>query len=226
MAFARAAALGPVPVPSQLTRDMVGIGFNLAAESNPHAAIEETLVHASAAGMDGGDLRVLSVLTTWLEVHRPRVHVDRLVRCVDEHPRLRVKAYWAGVARWLRSDRRFARLERAWTADRVDLLDVGTEFQVARRGEDERFTDTAIRVPAGTLRVRVSDVVPPELLVGRHPGYRNRVLMGPTWRADLWTVLEAEPELAVADVARRATCSFAAAWQVVQDHRLLRHADG
>jgi len=51
------------------------------------------------------------------------------------------------------------------------------------------------------------------------------VLMGPSFRADVWTVLEKSPGLSVADVARRAACFFATAWQAVQDFRLLRAAD-
>ncbi|MFU8803009.1 MAG: hypothetical protein ACNA8W_04280, partial [Bradymonadaceae bacterium] len=99
-----------------------------------------------------------------------------------------------------------------------------TDFQIARRGEDERFAGSALRVPAGTLRDREADVLSPETLVGHHAGYRNRVLMGPTWRADVWTILEDEPGVSVAEAARRAGCSFATAWQVVQDFRLLRDA--
>ena len=64
----------------------------------------------------------------------------------------------------------------------------------------------------------------PQTLVRRHAGYRNRVLMGPTWRADVWTVIEQAPDLSIADVARRAACSFATAWQTVKDFHLLREA--
>lgn len=58
----------------------------------------------------------------------------------------------------------------------------------------------------------------------RHPGYRNRILMGPSWRADVWTVLEQASELNVSEAARRVGCSFATAWQVVQDYQLLSEA--
>ncbi len=201
---------------------MVGIGMNFAGEPNSAAPIEETLVHASELGMDEHDLRVLAVLTTWLAVHQRYVNVDRLVRCVSEHPSKRLRAYWSAIASWRSKDRRFARLAKLHEGPSVDLLAVGTDFQLARRGEDERFVGSALRVPAGTLRDRAADVLSPELLVRRHAGYRNRVLMGPTWRADVWTILETSPEVSVADAARRAGCSFATAWQVVQDFRLLR----
>lgn len=224
MAFSRAKALGERPDEAALTHDMVGIGMNFAAEANPSAPIEETLVHASAAGMDEYDLRVLAVLTTWVGVHHAHINVDRLVRCVSEHPSGRVHAYWAAIAHWLSKDRRFARLGKLHGGPPVDLLSIGTDFQLARRGEDERFAGSALRVPSGTLRNRDADVLSPEVLVRWHAGYRNRVLTGPTWRADVWTVLEEEPGVSVAEAARRAGCSFATAWQVAQDFRLLRNA--
>ncbi len=80
-------------------------------------------------------------------------------------------------------------------------------------------------MPKGTLRDRPQDVVSPEDLAQRHTGYRNRVLMGPSFRADVWTALEHAPDMSIADVARKASCSFATAWQVAQDYRLLRAAD-
>ncbi|MFT4705642.1 MAG: hypothetical protein ACI81R_003353 [Bradymonadia bacterium] len=222
MAFRRGATLCGRPTDTELTRDMASIGLNFASAMDSQADIEGTLVHASALGMDDDDLRVLSVLTTWLGVHQAYINADRLVRCVREHPSSRVHAYWAAVSHWLRNDRRFARLADSFDGNAVDLLPVGTEFQLARRGEDPRFSGSALRLPAGTLRDRVVDVVSPERLVRRHAGYRNRVLIGPTWRADVWTVLEADPDLSVAEAARRAGSSFASAWTAARDFRLCR----
>jgi hypothetical protein len=49
---------------------MASIGMNVAAEpSEAPANIEDTLVGASVAGMEGGDLRTLAVLVTWLGQH-------------------------------------------------------------------------------------------------------------------------------------------------------------
>ena len=225
MAFSRPSALRDRPDAAALTRAMAGIGMNFAVTPDLDAPIEETLVHASSLGKDEGDLRVLSVLTTWLGVHASRVNADRLVRCVLAHPSTRVRAYWAAVACWLGKDRRFARLAQRHDGLALDLLPVGTDLQLARRGEDARFVGSALRVPAGTLRDRDADVLSPESLIRQHAGYCNRVRMGPTWRADVWTILERSPEMSVAEVARRAGCSFAAAWQVVQDFRLLHASE-
>jgi hypothetical protein len=224
MAFSRATSLEAMPAAGELTARMVGIGMNFAAKAEADADIESTLLHASVLGMDEGDLRVLAVLTTWFGVHHTHVNADRHVRLVGAHPSERVRAYWSAVATWLAKDRRFARLSMAYSGLPVELLPTGTEFQVKRRGEDERFLGSKLRVPKGTLRDRHEDVLSPEVLVRRHAGYRNRVLMGPSFRADVWTALDHAPDLSVADVARKASCSFATAWQVAQDYQLLRAA--
>ena len=224
MAFSRATTSKRTPTPDELTARMVGIGMNFAAQAEAEADIEGTLLHASVLGMDEGDLRVLAVLTTWLGVHHPHVNADRLVRLVGAHPSERVRAYWASVAAWLTKERRLTRLVRAYGGAPLGLLPTGTEFQIQRRGEDERFAGSRLRVPKGTLRDRRDDVLSPEVLVQRHAGYRNRVLMGPSFRADVWTALERAPDLSIADIARKASCSFATAWQVAQDYRLLRAA--
>jgi hypothetical protein len=216
MAFRKSVA-APHPDPRTLTARLVGIGMNFDAEPDPHAAIEDTVVHASEAGMVEDDLRVLSVLTTWLGTHHGHVDADRLVRLVSEHPSERVRAYWSAIAKWLAKDRRFARLVSSYDGPPVELLRVGNGFQMGRRGEDERFAGTSLRVPAGTLRDRAADVLSPRDLARHHAGYRNRVLMGPTWRADIWSVLVLNPKLTPAETARQVGCAFSTAWEVVQD---------
>ena len=214
-----------MPDYEQLTARMVGIGLAFAAEPDVDADIESTLVFASVSGLDHDSLRTLAVLTTWLGVHHAHLNADRLIRLVAEQRSLRVRAYWAAIAHWLKKDRRLARLESFYDDAPVELLMSGTAFQIARRGEDVRFACSKLLVPTGTLRDRAEDVLPPHLLVQRHAGYRNRVLMGPSFRADVWTVMEKEPDLSVAEIARRAACGFATAWQTAADFRLLRRAD-
>lgn len=222
MAFRRAIQPPPRPAPEVLTGQMVGIGMNFASQPIRDANIEDTLLHGSEVGMIEDDLRVLGVLVQWLEAHHGYVNADRLVRVVPGHPSPRVRAFWAAIARWLDKDRRLARLASAYHGPRIDLLEVGTAFHVERRGEDDRFARSPLVVPAETLRARAADVLTPSELVRQHAGYRNRVLMGPSWRADVWTLLEARPDTTVAEAARRAYCAFSTAWQTKQDFDLLR----
>lgn len=226
MAFSRRDGLGPPPEPRVLARHMAGIGMNLAVEPDFEAEIEDTLAFAAELGMEGSDFRVLALLTTWIGIHSSYVNLERLIRITTGHPSTRVRAYFAAVGQWLGKDRRFVRLQRLYEGPSVDVLRVGTAFQIARRGEDPRFVGSCLRVPDGTLRDRPADVMDPVALARRHAGYRNRVLLGPSWRADIWTALEREPDQTVADVARRVGCSFATAWLVARDFALLRQASG
>lgn len=203
----------------ELDSAMVGIGMEFTAKPNRNANIEDTVVSASVCGMQG-DFRVLSVLVTWLSVHHERLNADRLIRLVQAQQDPKVLAFWAATARWLQSDRRFARLLKV-ASKTVELLPVGSAFQIKRRGEDARFEGSVLRVPAGVLRDRLDDVLSPAQLATKHSAYRHRILLGPSYRADMWALLCAEPELSATEVARRCYGSFATAWQVKRDFELL-----
>ena len=221
MAFSRALAPAATPAPDVLTAAMVGIGMNFAASPAPDPNIEDTLAFASAAAMDQHDLRVLAVLVTWFGVHHPYVNADRLIRLIATRGTSRVRALWSALATWQRHDRRFARLHDPHRGGRLDLLPTGTAFHIRRHGEDARFTGSPLCVPANVLRDRAADVLAPAELARRHTAYRWRIIMGPTYRADVWAALEAEPTLPAAALARRTYASFATAWQVRRDFALL-----
>lgn len=216
VATAKALAEGPA-----LTAAMVGIGMLFAAKAAAEPNIEDTVLAASIEGVERDDLRVLAVLVTWLGAHHARINADRLIRGLQGQPSDRVRVFWAAVARWLQKDRRLARLEKLHRGPRVDLLRAGTDFQIARRGEDPRFAHGPLRVPAGVLRDRPADVLTPSALVKRHGTYRSRVLMGPSYRADMWALLDRDRSLSASELARKAYGSFATAWQVKHDRDLL-----
>ena len=132
-----------------------------------------------------------------------------------------MRALWSALARWQEKDRRFARLAKSYAGRRLDLLAAGPDFQVRRHGEDPRLAGSALRVPANVLRDRAADVQGPAELARRHRAYRCRVLIGPTYRADMWAALADDPTLSAAALARKTSGSFATAWRVRRDFALL-----
>ena len=221
MGFRRQISPAKLPQGDELTAAMVGIGMNFAAAPRPDANIEDTLLASSIEGLEHNDLRVLAVLVSWIGVHGSTINADRLTALVDAQPSARVRAFWSAIAKWRSKDRRFVRLAKVYRGPRVDLLPVGTGFQIERAGEDPRFAGSALRVPANALRDRVGDVLTPRELVRKHRAYRCRVMLGPSYRADMWAQLEADPNLTAAELARRTYGSFATAWQAKQDFLLL-----
>jgi hypothetical protein len=222
MPFSRIIEPAGAPHAAALTADLVAIGLNFAAEpAKREPNIEDTLLFASDEAMER-DLRLLAVLVTWFGVHHPWVNADRLTRLVREHPSMRVLALWAALARWRRSDHRFARMAKLHRGPRVDAESDGSDFLIRRHGEDPRFAQGPIRVAANLLRDRPADVLEPAALARRHAAYRWRVLIGPSYRADMWAALEEDPTLSSAELARRAYGSFATAWHVRRDFAVLR----
>lgn len=220
MAFSRALAT-PSFSKDDLTSRMVGIGMLFGARAAKDPNIEDTIFAASIEAMDHDDLRVLSLLVAWFDLHSARVNADRLTKLVEPNSSVRVRALWTALAQAKATDRRFARLTKLHTGARIDLLEVGADFQIRRHGEDARFADTCLRVPANVLRTRPADNLSPSQLAKKHPTYRYRVLMGPSYRADCWAALVADQTLSAADLARKTYASFATAWQVKRDFAIV-----
>jgi hypothetical protein len=162
-----------------------------------------------------------AILVTWFGVHAERVNADRLTHLVASMSP-RVQAFWSALALWRAKDRRFARMAKCYAGPRIDLLDEGTAFHVRRHGEDKRFAQSALRVPGNVLRDRPGDVATPTQLAKSHRAYRMRVIIGPSYRADMWAALDAEPRLSAAQLARKAYGSFATAWHTRKDWTLVR----
>ena len=207
--------------PDVLTSRLAGIGMNFAATPARDANIEDTIVLASMEGMEKPDLRVLAVLVTWFGIHSPWVNADRLTKLVSAQSSTRVHAFWSALARWQQRDRRFFRLAKLYVGPPQDLIDTGMEFHLSRHGQDARFEESPIRVAANVLRDRLTDVLQPTELASQHRAYRWRIVIGPTYRADMWAALEAEPTLSPAALAKRTYGSFSTAWHVCRDFGLL-----
>src|SRR5215475_941615 len=198
MPFHRIAALPPLLGSDALTSQLVGIGMNFAAPPAHDPNIEDSILFASIEGMQKQDLRVLAILVTWFGIHAPWVNADRLTALARAQSSARVQAFWSALASWQRRDRRFVRLSGSYKGPRQDVLEVGTEFQLQRHGEDPRFIGSAIRVAANILRDRRADVLSPSLLARRHRVYHFRIMMGPNYRADMWAALESDVTLSAA----------------------------
>lgn len=224
MAFSRELGLENLPSGATLTRDLIGIGFALGGQGSVAPPFERTLVAASREGILLPDFRVLSLLCLWLERHSAQLNADLLTRLVRLIKEPRIRGFWAGVGGWLKKDRRFIHLQKLYRGPRITLPDTGADFQISRHGEDPRFKKTSLKVPANLLRRRDSDVMTPVELAKTNRHYHYRILIGPTFRADLWAHLEADPALSPADLARAASASFASAWQVKRAYALLHPA--
>ena len=205
----------------KLTSDLIAIGMRFAGNASPvEPNIEDALVAASLEGIRNEDYRVLSLLVDWFDIHFERINADRLAKMVASIPDERVRAFWKALAQWKKRDWRLKKLQKLYTKGQLDLIE-SASFQIQRHGEDERFVGTVLRVPNKLLRHRPEDIMAPHELAKRHWGYRYRIMMGPSYRADMWALIERHPELTPAEIARQSYGSFPTAWETRRDWMIL-----
>jgi len=209
---------------SNLTKALIGIGMCFAGDGKKNPNIEDTLVAASISAINNSDFRILSVLTNWIGVHFTRINVDRLFRVLKTISEDKVLCYWSAVSYWLAQDRRFIRLQKLYDGKILDLLETGSDFQISRYGEDKRFVGSKLRVPSNLLTIKKSDILQPSQLSKLHDAYKYRIIQGPTYRADMWALLDHFPEISIAELARQTYGSFATAWKVKHDWNILNNA--
>jgi len=223
MSFKRVYSPNQYPTGLDLTRRCIAIGIRFAENpTKQEPNIEETLVAASIEGVNG-DYRILSLLVDWFDIHSSWVNVDLLTTLVKANDNKQVQKFWTACAQWKKTDPRFQKL-RKLHRERFTIISDTTGFLLRRNGEDPRFKNTILIIPNKTLRHRPTDISPPERLSKLHKAYKYRVMLGPTYRADLLAALEEDPAIPTADLARKCYSSFSAAWEAKKDFEILHDA--
>jgi len=210
----------------RLTSAMAGIGLHFNAFADRDVNIEDTIFFASVDGMTRRDLRTLSVLVKWLDIYYRWINAGRLIKIIESSTEERVRAFWAAIAVWKKEDIRFKNFLSLYKGSRVEVMPppFDSSFHYRRHGEDPRFEGGPLRAPANLLRDREIDVVPPGKTAVNNLYIRYRIMMGPTYRSDIWAALELDTGLSPTELARKTYGSFAVAWQVKRDWEILENA--
>lgn len=222
MGFKRIEGILKYPTGQTLDKQLAGIGFKISSAKIFNPNIEDTIIAAAIEGLDG-DFRTLSLLTDWFEVHSARVNVDRLERALRNLKNVRVRAYFSALAVWLSADSRFKKIKSIYQGPQILLgLTKSYEYLVSKNGLDERFSQSALIVARETLRRRIEDIDSPESLAKYHRDYYYRILIGPSYRADMVSLFERSQNISASDLAKGTYGSFATAWSVMKDLSILR----
>ncbi|TVQ77721.1 MAG: hypothetical protein EA369_08580 [Bradymonadales bacterium] len=218
-----------------LANDLYAIGVNLTATAQvTDPNIEETLVLSSIEAVNHGDHRIAGILVDWISAHFLRINVDRLTNLVfglSDEGFWWVKIFWcANAQRFYPADARFRRLAHLYRGQRLDFSDRDTpnterpvtEIFIQMKGLDERFEATCIRVPKNAFFHRPEQVFEADWIARHHMPFRYRVMMGASYRADLWALLRRNPKLSGYRLAKLAHCSIAAAARVKKDYLIVK----
>ena len=209
----------------ELTSHMIGIGMMFSGKPSRNPNIENTLVAASIEAFEKKDGRVRSMLADWFHVYHQWVNADRLISLVLTLENDLARRYWCALSQWKCKDTRFKRLAGLY-ADRADLSPSSWRL-IEMRGEDERFQNTCLRIPKGFLRSNSDKYIfLPSFLVKSHRVLKYRMMIGPTYRADMWarlSMLSKKRAIALpcAELARFSYGSYATANRVKNEWLLV-----
>lgn len=217
MSFKRVFTISEYPSGEELSGKLIGLGFKIGGIKEDNPNIEDTIVAAAIDGMNG-DYRTLSLLTDWLFIHSGIINIDRLFKALNELDDRRVSAYFSSIGIHFKRDPRFKKISTLYKKQRLFLeKSKSYEFLVSRNGEDDRFKNTKLIVARGTLRIRHDDIATPQEMAKLHKDYYYRMLIGPSFRADMVSCFLRERTISASELARKCYGSFATAWQVIRD---------
>jgi hypothetical protein len=182
--------------------------------------LEETLIRGAFEARS--DFRLLSVLLTWISVHGNYVIVEKFSKKREAFEKVQgtnrvldlmaAQAVVCGFHKW----KKLIRTSVKHPEIPVDPQLLGPSIQY--QGADDDLKKFGILVPKKLLRIRADDVMTPSALARLNAQYRNRLLFGASWRADIVTAIECGVKNAN-QISRLLGCSYEPAYRVFKDYR-------
>ncbi len=185
-----------------LDEKLAGIGLMISSKSLSKREvamvdIESTLAEAFIALLDESNFRLLLPVFTWIEVHGSSVIIEKLVKILEKSTADKQDtslaalfarfALLAGHKRWSTVAKKFT-LKLA-TPRLLGPSDMAASL-VSLRGEETWAKDSGYRVAKGLIVPNSKWVLSRKALAKLNHQYRNRLIYGPQWRADIITAYE------------------------------------
>lgn len=168
----------------------------LFAKDRDRIDIEATLASAFVQfSEDESFLRYLGPTFSWIEEHGHSVIAEKLVKyleCLQRAEKDVVFAALAGAYACSKGMRRWAALQRFSAPDSERFVGPSelARSLIKLRGEETWAIGSGLRLPKGTMRTDRKWVLSREALAKINRQYRNRLVYGAQWRADIITATE------------------------------------
>lgn len=208
---------------SSLDPGLHAIGIRLtSSRKTPSSKAETDIERTILAAVDElpQDLRLASLLFTWVKIHGEYVITEKLAKLirsghVEHRDWLSAIAAFAVHNKYHKWSKLILRRRKP-----VHLLPLEMSvLPIRMRGAEPWLEPQGILLPVGTLRIREDDVLDPGELARRNRQYRNRYLYGPSWRADIITAIESGCTTPT-EIKERVGCSYEPAHRVFREYQL------
>lgn len=158
--------------------------------------IEETLADfVLELSKDDSLLRLMNPVLSWIAAHGSAVIIEKLIKMISHHQKtggdilyvsvLAIVALSNGHKRWSTVLKKYA-LKKP----QLFLPSPLTKSLLSLRGKDPLFKECGFLVPKGMIEINSKWTLPRTALAQISLQYRNRLIYGAQWRADIITAYE------------------------------------
>lgn len=190
----------------------IGINVNYDGDVVPFTDIEETLVLALKS--IPSDRRLLGLILSWVKLHGDKINVERLVKLSGKNP-----PQWLGLIAVFAVHCKYHRWKKLIVKP-ASLQSNGNlasaKSRVKLKGEEEWSKDSGYLIPRGSESIADKFVLSPEQIAKINIHYKNKLLYGPNWRADIATAIEMGAQNPF-QAAKICGCSYEPAHRVFKD---------
>jgi len=186
------------------------------------ADIEDTLLEAAA--QIPKESKLFSLLLSWIEVHAEYVIVEKLMKKTQKLDLSDPARVWINALAIYATHRGFHKWKRWVEKAQGDVYlypKKTSQSALKLKGAVSYFEEKGYLIPEGSIRVRAADALTPIELSRQNKQYQNRLLYGPSWRADIITAIEEGIETPYA-IAALVGCSYEPAHRVFNEYNIAK----
>lgn len=210
-------------VKGTFTQKMILIGFLLSDESQiensaDYVDFEAILAEAFITIPQRRDKnRLTTLLLSWIEVHGWCINHEKLKKNLEKLPHEEVLESYASLAGAFATFRKLKGWNYLLTfASTNGVKDLSESSTIAMRGLEPWALNAGYRLAKDTLKTDLRWVMSRSQLSEFRPEYKNRLIVGPNWRADVLSVVEKGVNRP-ADVQKIILISYEPAHRILKD---------
>lgn len=201
----------------------IGISLSISGEIDKKiwVDIEKTLIDACYEVES--DSRLLSLLFSWIGVHGKYLNADKIIKLYKLTSKFRGDSPWFyalcafGVEQGILKLKKGIKKQKELVYFRNEKSK--TLFEI--KGAISYLEKIGIMIPEGSIRIRDKDVLPIEVLLKKNKQFKNRLLFGANWRADIITAIEWGMENPNR-ISKELGCSYEPANRIFREYMLVK----
>lgn len=163
------------------------------AKSKVYVDIESTLAEALVTIHQHRDrMRLLTILLTWIEVHGWCIIQEKFKKILQEIPEAELKDSYAALVGAFATSRKMKSWDHLfdYAPDLgASILEISQPSAIALRGREEWALRVNFNLATGSLETNKKWVMSRSQLAKTLAQYKNRLIIGPNWRADVYTAV-------------------------------------